>query len=180
MRMNQSVRLAFCSMVTAAATALLFLAGLVPASTYAMSALAGILLFPVVIELGRNWAVSVFIAVSVLSFLLSGDKEAALTFVLFFGFYPVFKAGAESRRKEFSILAKAVYFNLTAIAEYWLGIYLLGIKTESFGKLGAFGPWVLLVLGNVFFWIYDYAFSLLVITYMRRYHGILSKWLGPR
>ena len=133
MHMNQSVRLAFCSMVAAASTALLFLAGLVPASTYAISALAGILLFPVMIELGRNWAVSVFIAVSLLSFLLSGDKEAVLAFVLFFGFYPVIKASAESKRKEYSVLAKAAFFNITAIAEYWLGIYLIGIKTESFG-----------------------------------------------
>lgn len=180
MRMNQSVRLAFCSMITAASTALLFLAGLIPASTYALSAFAGILLFPVVIELGTGWAVSVYISAGLLSFLLSGDKEAALAFVLFFGFYPVFKARAESKKKEYAVLAKAAYFNLTAIAEYWLGISLLGVKTENFGRLGSYGPWVLLVFGNVFFWIYDYAFSLLVITYMKRYHGILSKWLGPR
>jgi hypothetical protein len=178
--MNQSVRLAFCSMITALSTALLFLAGLIPASTYALSAFAGILLFPVVIELGTGWAVSVYVSAGLLSFLLSGDKEAALAFVLFFGFYPVFKARAESKKKEYAILAKAAYFNLTAIAEYWLGIYLLGVKTETLGRLGSFGPWVLLVCANVFFWIYDYAFSLLVVTYMKRYHRIFSKWLAPR
>ena len=45
-----------------------------------------------VIEIGgENGAWMIYAAVAVLSLLFAADKEAALLFVLFFGYYPVLK-----------------------------------------------------------------------------------------
>lgn len=58
-----------------------------------------ILLIAVVIELGAKWAWAVFAAISILSLFFAGDKEAALYFVMFFGFYPILKARIETLAK---------------------------------------------------------------------------------
>ena len=99
--MNKSIRVAFCGIITALCTVLMFLTGLISIGTYALPAFAGILLIVVVIEMGTGWAWPVYIAVSVLSVLLSGDKEAALLFVLFFGYYPILKAVFEKMQKKY-------------------------------------------------------------------------------
>ncbi len=63
----------------------MFLTGLISIGTYALPAFSGILLIVVVIELGAGWAWPVYIASSILSLLIAGDKEAAMLFVVFFG-----------------------------------------------------------------------------------------------
>lgn len=70
----------------------MFLTGLIPIGTYALPAIAGVLLIVAVIEIGAKWAWMIYAAVAVLSLLFAADKEAALLFVLFFGYYPVLKS----------------------------------------------------------------------------------------
>lgn len=83
--MSKSIRVAFCGIMTAFCTLLMFLTGLVPVGTYALPALAGVLLIVVVIEMGTGWAWSVYAASSVLSLFIAGDKEAAMLYIVFSG-----------------------------------------------------------------------------------------------
>lgn len=76
--MNQSGKVALGGIITAVCTVLMFLTGLIPIGTYALPAIAGVLLMVIVIELGSKWAWMVFLAVSLLSALLAADKEAVL------------------------------------------------------------------------------------------------------
>lgn len=165
-------------MVAALGTAVLFLTGLVPAGTLALPALAGILSIAVVAEAGTKWAFSVYAAQSALSVLLTPDKEAALCFFLFFGYYPIFKAVLERRLRHWQVCmtAKLALFNAAAVLEFWASLFLLGVPADSFTVFGYYVPWLFLLLGNVAFLIYDYAVSLLVIAYYQRLHPILNKW----
>lgn len=176
--MGKSIRVAFCSIITAFCTMLMFLTGLIPVATYALPALSGVLLIVVVIELGASWAWPVYFATSALSLLLAGDKEAAMLFILFFGYYPILKSAFEKMKNRYlSYLLKFLVFNSTMIAAFFLSIKVLGVPADIFTVFGVYLPWAILIFGNFVFLIYDYAISNLVATYYSRFHKLVSKWL---
>lgn len=156
----------------------MFLTGLISIGTYALPAFSGILLIVIVIELGAGWAWPVYIASSVLSLLIAGDKEAAMLFVVFFGYYPILKAYLEKiRHKIVSWLLKFSVFNAAMVLAFFLSIRLLGVPEDSFTVFGIYLPWVFLLAGNLVFAVYDYAISTLVVLYFQRFHRFVVKWL---
>lgn len=156
----------------------MFLTGLISIGTYALPAFSGILLIVIVVELGAGWAWPVYIASSVLSLLIAGDKEAAMLFVVFFGYYPILKAYLEKiRHKIVSWLLKFSVFNAAMVLAFFLSIRLLGVPEDSFTVFGINLPWVFLLAGNLVFAVYDYAISTLVVLYFQRFHRFVAKWL---
>lgn len=176
--MGKSVRVAFCGIITALCTVLMFMTSLIPTATYALPALSGVLLIAVVVELGAGWAWPVYVAVSILSLLLAGDKEAAMLFVLFFGYYPILKAAIEKiPRKSICYLLKFAVFNASMVIAFLLSIWVLGVPQESFTLFGVYLPFVFLIIGNLVFLLYDYAVSSLVVTYYQKVHKLVKKWI---
>ena len=176
--MSKTIRLAFCGIITAFCTMMMFLTGLISIGTYALPAFSGILLIVVVIELGAGWAWPVYIASSILSLLIAGDKEAAMLFVVFFGYYPILKAYIERIRHKFvSYLLKFSVFNAAMVLAFFLSIRLLGVPEDSFTVFGIYLPWAFLIAGNLVFAVYDYAISTLVVLYFQRFHRFVGKWL---
>ena len=179
--MNNSVRVAFCGIVTALATILMFITGLIPIGTYALPAIAGVLCMMIVIEMGTKWAWPVYIAVSILSLLVAPDKEAAVLYVLFFGYYPIIKALLERiTNKALVYLSKFTVFNIAMVLDFFITITLLGVPKESFTIYGIYLPWAFLILGNLVFIVYDYSLSGLVIFYFQRFHRTVSKLLHTK
>lgn len=179
--LNRTVCLAFGSVLTALATAVMFLTGVIPVGTYALSGLAGLTQMIAVMELGSGWAWAVYAASSLLASLLAADKEAVLCYVLIFGCYPIVKSIVERRTKRGSALVlKLLFFNAAAVAEFFLAMYLLHVPQNSYNIFGVNLPWLFLALGNAVFLLYDYAASLLAMQYWRRFHPTVSKWLHSR
>lgn len=176
--MGHSLRLAFCSMIAALGTAMMLLTGLIPFSTYSLPILAGMLSIPVVIEIGTGWAFSIFVAESFLSIALAPDKDAVLCFILFFGYYPILKAILERKiqKKWICTMAKLLIFNIAMVLELWLAVSLLNIPIESFSAFKSWTPFLLFVVGNATFFLYDYAASMVVIAYCNRIHMVIRKW----
>ena len=146
---------------------LMLLTAVLPFGTYAFPCFAGILLTAIVIEFGAVWAIGVYAGVSVLSFLLVSDKEAALYYTLILGIYPVLKSFFERIRvKWLSFVLKLVYFNIVAVAAFYISIYLLGVPLESFSLFGVNMPLLFLVLGNVVFVLYDICVTRLIAAYL--------------
>ena len=111
--MSKSGKIALGGLLTALGVVLMFLTGLIPIGTYALPAIAGVLLIVAVIEIGAKWAWMIYAAVAVLSLLFAADKEAALLFVLFFGYYPVLKSFLERiSNKVLSWISKFAVFNV--------------------------------------------------------------------
>lgn len=176
--MNKSIRVAFCGIITAFCTLLMFLTGLIPVGTYALPALAGILMIVIVIEIGASWAWAVYFASSVFALLFAADKEAAMLFIIFFGYYPILKALIERLHNQaIQYVIKFAVFNVSMVLGYYLSIYVIGVPQDSFTVYGIFLPFVYLIAGNVVFAIYDYAVSTLVVTYCRRFHKSISRML---
>lgn len=176
--MSKSGKIALGGLLTALGVVLMFLIGLIPIGTYALPAIAGVLLIVAVIEIGAKWAWMIYAAVAVLSLLFAADKEAALLFVLFFGYYPVLKSFLERiSNKVLSWISKFAVFNVAVVACFFLAVNFLQLPEDSFTVFGIYLPWVFLILGNAVFLIYDIALSGLVATYVEKLHHRVTKTL---
>jgi hypothetical protein len=175
MRQKRSSQIALGGIFSALCLVLMFMTGLVPFATYALPALAGAMLVAVVIEIGSKMAVLAYIGVSILSVFVVPDREAAMMFLVFFGYYPILKEKMESipsRMAEYAL--KLGLFNATIVAGYAVMTTLLGIPllSDSAAEFGKYAVLVLLFFGNVVFLLYDYALT--------RYISVYVKWFKPR
>ena len=145
-------------------------------ATYALPAIAGVLLICAVIEIGSGYAFMIYAAVSLLSIFIAPDKEAAVMYILILGYYPVVKRYIEKLNKlVIEWILKLALFNITVIAAWCIVMYVLQIPDDSMGMLGQYGPYILLALGNVTFIIYDIALTGLIGMYMQKIHPFLKK-----
>ena len=173
--MKRSQQVALCGMIAALCTLLLFATGMIPFGTYALPALAGLLMVTVAVETGTSWAVTLYVAVSLLSLILTPDKEAMLMFIMFFGHYPITKTRLERIKiRPLRWLAKFLVFNVCVVAAYLIIIYVFqmpDVLTEM-GSFGKYSVLVLLGLGNVVFLVYDFALTQVIRVYV--------DWFRPR
>lgn len=173
--MSRSQKVALCGVVAALCVLILFMTGMFPFSTYALPALAGLLMVTVAEETGASWGFTLYVAVSILSAILTPDKEAMLMFVMFFGHYPITKNLIEKARpKLLSAVLKFLCFNACIVLAYLIIIYLFrmpDVLTE-FGDFGKYSVVVLLALGNTLFLAYDFALT----NITKAYNG----WFRPR
>lgn len=162
MKVKKSTQVAIGGMASALCLLLMLMTGMIPFATFAMPAMAGIVLIAVVVEMGRSTAMIVYAAVSLLSLFMCPDKEAAMMFIGFFGFYPVVKGALDKiRYKVPRIAAKFAVFNAAIVASYWVIINLFGL-TDILEEMGAFGSYTLLAtwaMGNGVFIAFDIALT---------------------
>lgn len=164
-------RLAFGSMLSALCVVCMFMTNLIPVASYALPALAGVLIMIAVVELGKRWALIVYGVSALLSLLLVSDLEAKLVFVLFFGYYAILKSIFESlHRPNFCIALKFSVFNLAIISAYFLAIHLFQLPMEEFVLFGIQLPLVFLILANVVFLVFDIAMTRVITMYIWRFH----------
>ncbi|MEG0899055.1 MAG: hypothetical protein RSD67_03100 [Oscillospiraceae bacterium] len=168
--MRKSTQVAIGGLSASLCVLLMFMTGLMPFATYALPAIAGAILITVVIENGAATAWIVYFAVSLLSIFIVPDKEAALMFIAFFGYYPILKEKLELIKSKFlQYFLKFSVFNVAIVSSYFVIINIFGF-TEVMGEMGDFGKYGLLgllLLGNITFLIYDFALTNLLVMYLK-------------
>lgn len=175
--MKNTAKIALCGVIAALTVVLMLLEGLVSVASIAIPAIAGCLLIPVVAEAGLGYAFGAYGASAVLVLLLAPDREAALIYLLFFGYYPaLFAVVSRVRNQALCWAVKLAVFNAAAVGEALLTVYVLGIPFEELPFLGSWGPVVLLGLANVVFILYDWVLRGLIAQYYRRFHGKLARY----
>ncbi len=179
--MKTSLKISLGGAIAAVSLVLMLLTMVIPFGTFAFPAFAGMLLTVIVIEVGYievgyGFAVSVFAATALLSFLIVSDKEAALMYTAFFGFYPILKSLIERiPNKVVQYIVKLAVFNACMIAAFFIGVNLLSIPAESYNLFGLQLPVIFLLFGNVFFVLYDYCITKLVTIYLLKWRQKLNK-----
>lgn len=167
--MKKSKRIALCGMLSALSLVIMLVAYF-PYLTYTLPALAGVLFAIVMVEIGTKWAWGSFVTTAILALLLC-EKEAAVLFVAFFGYYPILKANLERISiKIVEYIAKFFLFNVAVVAAYLVIIYVFSIPIENMGQFGQYTLLILLGMGNVVFIIYDFALSTAYQEYMVKLH----------
>lgn len=151
---------------------LLYGSAISPTGAIGLVALAGVPCAGVVIAAGTSGGLLCWGAVSVLGLLLVPDKFCVLLYAAMFGLYPVVKSRVEAlRRKPVELVCKLVFFNLsfTIVVLVTKAVALKGLPLEQLHL------WVLYLLGNVVFLLYDFGFSGLITAYLSRM-GKAKNW----
>ena len=145
-------------MVSALSVVIMLLTNIMPSMMYVIPIVTGAVVFAVNEIIGKKWALGVFFVTSFISFILLTDKEAALNYTLFFGYYPLLKPLYEKLPKVLSWGVKVLTFNvaLTAIGLIVTFVFKLPFLDEDMGK---FTIPIFAVLFNIVFIMYDIMFT---------------------
>lgn len=146
---------------------------------YALPAFAGMITLFCVIELNKKWAFGVFAAASLLSVILVPNKEAAVLYIAFFGYYPIIKSILEKLRVRIAeYLLKLLIFNTSVVLSYILLVFVFNISVESlFGE----NLTVIMYIGfaalmNVMFIVYDFCltrmYTVYITVWQRKFHKL--------
>lgn len=140
--------------LAAVAVVIMAMGTLIPVATYVCPMLCCLLLQLVRKLCGTRMAWAWFGAVALLGLLLAPDKEAAAVFVSI-GYYPILKPRLDRTRGKW--LWKALIFNSAILLMYWILLNVLGLETvqPEFSELGMAMTALLLVLGNITFFLLD-------------------------
>ncbi len=140
--------------LAAAAAVIMGMGTLIPVAAYVCPMLCILLVEAVRRLCGSRTAWAWYGAVSLLGLLFAADKEAAVIFV-FLGHYPILKPKLDGLRGKW--LWKCLLFNVVILAAYGLLINLMGLEAvvREFTELGVVMTGILLLLGNVTFFLLD-------------------------
>lgn len=165
--------------VIAALMAVVMLTSYFPYLTYAIPAIAGLLVIVPMVEFGAGWAVMTYIAASAVV-MLTAENEAKTLFVVFFGFYPVVKAMCERMRSRFCEYAvKFAVFNAAVAVYAAVSIFVLSIPVSEFTQsyFGVFTVPILIIGANAVFYVYDMGATRVITMYIMRLHPKVKKLL---
>ena len=141
-------------MMAALAVVIMTLGGAIPLNTFLCPVVCMMVLRFVLHTCGKRIAWAWYGAVSILSLLLGPDKEAAAIF-LALGYYPILKPRLD--RIPGGLILKLGLFNAVILSMYWVLIRILGLEqiASDYQELGKVMTAIMLVLGNVTFWLLD-------------------------
>lgn len=169
-----SYKVSLGGIVSALCLVLMFLTAVFPPLNITLPLFAGMLMTVVAIEVSPSWAWVTYATVAILSFFITPDKEAAIFFTVFFGFYPILKDTLEKiKSKILKWLLKFVVFNIAIVIIYQLTVKLLGTVDliEEFGFMKQFMLPGLIIMFNGIFILYDITLSMVKTAYL--------KWFRP-
>lgn len=151
---SKAYPIALGGMLAAAAVVLMSIGTIIPVATYAAPVLC-IMLGNVVLKLcGDRIAWAWYSAVTILSLLMAPDQEAAAVFTVL-GYYPIVKPKLDRMKGKW--LWKALLFNGSILLLYWMLLKVIGMEQlmEDFSGMGVAMTVVLLILGNLTFFLMD-------------------------
>lgn len=180
MKNKLSFKIALGGIVSALSLICMFFTGVMPLFSYTLPALAGIFLVVIVIEINKKWAFATYVSVSLLSLFLTPDKEAAVLFIMFLGYYPIIKSFLEKIKSSlFEWALKLACFNLSLFLAYQIIINIFGLKQllDESNKFGKYSLLAFVALGNLAFVLYDIALTGLISTYINVFRPKVFKKL---
>lgn len=175
--MKQSSKCAIGGIVSALSLVLMISVAIIPFLTYALPAVASVLIAFIVMEIDKKWAFGVYCAVSILGFLLVGDKEVAMMYIAFFGYYPIIKAVFESKIPTVAgWILKLLLFNVSIAAAYVIMINLMGVTVDEINEYGIIAVPVLLGMGSIAFVMYDIALTKIITLYIMKWRKLFKRY----
>ncbi len=171
-----SFKVALGGVIAALSIILMLVAGVTSTLVYAIPMITGALLMMLVVEFGISFTGLIYVAVSIISLLLLGNKEAAIMYVTFFGYYPILKSVFEKHLKGFTCwIVKYALFNVAMVLSYFVVTKVFMISFEDIESFGKFALPLLLLAGNILFVMYDVVLTRLVSIYLYRWRKHIKR-----
>lgn len=173
---KQSRRMALCGMMVALSVTVMMMGGVIPLATFCSPAIAGLTLLPVMLECGRKWALSAYVAIAALSLMLSPDKESALLFA-FLGYYPVLKPTLDRIRSPLQVIAKLAVFNLAAGAMMLAIAFVFNMQhiVQEYAVMGAAMTAAFVIIANITMLLYDRMLVVMLYLYIKKLRPVLAR-----
>ena len=175
--MKQSSKCAIGGIVASLSLVLMISVAVIPFLTYALPALAGALIIFIVVEIDKKWAFGVYATVAILGMILVPEKEVAVMYLAFFGYYPVFKALIESK---FPVviewIIKILSFVLTMAGSYFLMMKFMGVTIDETEEWGVMAYPILLGMGTFAFILYDIALTKTITLYVMKWQKHFKRY----
>ncbi len=169
-----SYAVAFGGIISALCLILEFSIGILPLFLYIFPQICALLIYILLEECGTKTSLCVYIGVSLLSLFLCPDKEGALLFVSFFGYYPILRVYIHKlKSKLLRIASKLLVFNIAMVIRYTALIFLFGMA-DAIDE----AKWIFvmtIVMENIVFVMFDILLSRLLVLYTIKYKGKLFK-----
>ena len=156
--------IAIAGVVSTAALAFLYIACVFPYLRFTFIGLAGILAVVLMIECGVRTSVIVFLSVTVLSFVIMPVKQVAVFYLIFLGFYPIFKHFAEKLQPLFlEWMVKLLYVNAAVLVTYF---FLVAALVPDFHL--KWPEYIAIIAVNAVFVAYDISISRIAHFYIKK------------
>ena len=175
--MRESSKASLCGVTASLAIVILLSTYLSPFLVYTAPAFAGLLLLIIVNELGVKWGIGTYFTISLLSFFIISDKESAVFFTTFFGYFPILVHITEIKIKNTAarFITKLLIFNFSCILTLLICLYILGLESENLFAEGIAYKSVFIALMNIFFIVYDNLIKKLQTLYEHKFRKHLRK-----
>ena len=118
-------RMATCSMMAALSVVLMVLGAILELGMYACPLFAGLCFIPIGQKYGRKYHITLYVASSILCFLMVPNMEENLMFAGLFGWYPIVRPSLQKLPKILRWICKLAIFNVVVIAIEWLVMAIL-------------------------------------------------------
>lgn len=154
---------------------------IIPILSFALPAFAGMMMIPLNLEFGRKWAALVYIGISFLSFFVTPDHTATISFAVLFGYYPILKGTIESLRKRvLEWILKMLVFNIAiavgaAVTIVFFGLDYLVAEYSEFSSWGIWAIFAFTLFCEAAFVLYDFALSRIVTLIILKFMPLFSK-----
>ena len=161
--LKQSINAAKGGMLVALTLLTLYLARFIPTNKLTFMVISSVFVPMGILSLNITQGTIIYVASSILSFLL-GLNTISILYIFLFGPYGIIKFLVERIRKTYiEIILKLIYFNVTTALLYIIGkeLILMNLPMEL-----PFIPLVLLL--QLLFILYDYSLTLLIEYIQKR------------
>lgn len=176
--MKDSSKSALGGIIAALSVSIMLLTYISPSLfVYSAPAVAGVLLVVIVGEMGYKWALGTYVAVGILSIFLIADKEAAVFYVLLFGYYPVLRSFLAEKLTNRGIIwvIKIFIFNAALALAVFTSSFVFGVDYSEFMEKGKWLAAFFLLLMNLLLIIYDFLLDRLMLVYTKKIHKRIRK-----
>ena len=180
--MRESSKAALCGIISALAVVIMLSTYLSPFLVYAAPAFSGLLLILILNETGVRWAIGTYVCISLISSFIVADKEAAVFYIMFFGFYPVlgFIFNKKIKNNLLRLIVKLICFNASCAVSFAVCMFVLALDMSDIAGEGPFFTVLFAFLMNVLFFVYDILIVRLQELYIKRLQKKFRKLFNIR
>lgn len=155
--MRESSKAALSGIIAALSVVIMLITYLSPILVYTAPPLAGILLIVIIKEISYKWATSTYFAISILALLFIADKESAVFFTFFFGYYPILHSLIHSKLRNLPLicLLKFGVFNVALLSAVCVSTFVFNIDYSDFDLTSKAFAVLFWGMMNLIFVLYD-------------------------
>ncbi len=180
--MRESTKASLGGIISALAIVIMLTTYISPLLVYTAPPFAGLLLLIIVNELGYKWSIGTFLSISILSVFIIADKESAVFFAMFFGYYPILATFFNKRvsNRFLNYIIKFFVFNISCLAAVFCCSFFFGISYSDVLNEGLVYIIAFILLLNIFFIIYDMLIIRLQLLYVLKLKKTIKKLFNIR